>query len=142
MKKIGVIYWSGTGNKKLMAEAVLKGASSTDSEVTISDVNKIKIDEVSKYDAIALGCPAMGFESVEESVMLPFVKGLNGLITGKKIALFGSYGWGIGEWMEDWEKQIEAFGGVLIQEGLKVEEEPGDDELRECHELGANLLLT
>lgn len=132
--KTAVIYWSGTGNTEQMASAIAEGA---DAELfTISEFN----GDIAAYDRIAFGCPAMGDEVLEESDFEPFFSDVEGSLNGKTIALFGSYGWGDGQWMRDWEERVKADGAVIVNgEGLIVNETPSDDDLELCKSLGAKL---
>ena len=104
---ISVVYWSGTGNTQAMAEAVVEGIKAAGQEAELLEVGNADAKIVAAVDALALGCPAMGAEVLEESEMEPFVEELESLVSGKKILLFGSYGWGDGEWMRDWADRIE-----------------------------------
>lgn len=132
--KTAVIYWSGTGNTEVMAQAVAQGAGA---EIfSVSDFSG-NIDE---YDAIAFGCPAMGSEVLEESEFEPFFGAVEGKLSGKKVALFGSYGWGDGEWMRNWEDRTKSAGAVLVNnEGLIANEFPSDEALDLCRQLGKAL---
>lgn len=131
--KTAVIYWSGTGNTEAMANAVAEGAGV--SAVTVSDFSGSAAD----YDAFAFGCPAMGAEVLEEDEFEPFFTGIEGELSGKKVALFGSYGWGDGEWMRNWQDRVKAAGAELVAEGLIANEAPDDDALESCKKLGALL---
>ena len=135
MNKTAVIYWSGTGTTQAMAEAVAQGA-----EGQLFAVSEISAAEAAAYDALALGCPAMGDEVLEENEFEPFFSELEGSLAGKKVALFGSYGWGDGQWMRDWWERTEADGALLVgSEGLIVQEAPDEDGLAKCRDLGASL---
>ncbi|MBR3025296.1 MAG: flavodoxin domain-containing protein, partial [Oscillospiraceae bacterium] len=94
--KTAVIYWSGTGNTEAMAKAIAEGAGAD--IFTVSEFG----GSVSDYDVIAFGCPAMGAEVLEEEEFEPFFTSVEGSLSGKKVILFGSYGWGDGEWMRNW----------------------------------------
>ncbi|MBQ9198032.1 MAG: flavodoxin [Clostridia bacterium] len=138
MSKLAVIYWSGTGNTEAMANAVADGAKEKGAEVdllTCADVNG-----VSAYEAIALGCPAMGAEELEDGEFLPMLESIEGALSGKKVALFGSYGWGDGEWMRSWESRCAEKGIALAAESLIVNEAPDDDGIAKCKALGAALV--
>lgn len=133
--KTAVIYWSGTGNTEQMAEAVAEGAGAELFTVSAFSGN------ISDYDRIAFGCPAMGAEVLEEDEFEPFFTSAEGSLSGKTIALFGSYGWGDGEWMRNWEERVKSAGAVLVNgEGLIVNEAPDDDALESCKALGAELV--
>lgn len=130
-----VIYWSGTGNTERMAKAVAEGAGVE--AVSVSDFK----GDIAAFDAIALGSPAMGDEVLEESEFEPFFAGIEGKISGKKIALFGSYDWGDGQWMRTWEDRVKAAGAELVNgAGIISNLEPSDDILAQCKELGKALV--
>lgn len=109
MSKISVVYWSQSGNTAAMAEAVAKGVTDAGKEAEIVFVSSASIDELKSETAFALGCPAMGAEVLEEGEMEPFVTELEGCVAGKTIGLFGSYGWGDGEWMRDWVERMRSI---------------------------------
>lgn len=133
--KTAVIYWSGTGNTEAMAKAVAEGAGAE--LFAVSDFS----GNIADYDAIAFGCPSMGAEVLEEDEFEPFFTGIEGELSGKKVALFGSYGWGDGEWMRNWQERVIADGAELIGgEGLIVNEAPSDDDLANCRALGEKLV--
>lgn len=132
--KNAVIYWSGTGNTEMMAKAIAEGAGAELFAVSAFNGN------IADYDRIAFGCSAMGDEVLEEDEFEPFFTSIEGSLAGKTIALFGSYGWGDGEWMRNWEERVKTDGAVLLgDEGLIVNETPSDDDLAKCKELGENL---
>lgn len=132
--KTAVIYWSGTGNTEQMAAAIAESAGAE--LFSVSDFS----GDISGYDRIAFGCPAMGAEVLEEDEFEPFFASVESSLSGKTIALFGSYGWGDGEWMRNWEERAKAAGAVLINgEGLMVNETPDDDAIADCKALGAEL---
>ena len=139
MKKVAVVYWSGTGNTEAMASAVLEGAKAAGADAEIFTSAEFNASMVSGYDAIAFGCPAMGAEFLEETEFEPMFESLKGSLTGKRVALFGSYGWGDGEWMRSWEADCEASGIDLACESYICNETPGDDEKAECVALGKAL---
>jgi len=109
---ISVVYWSGTGNTQAMAEAVAEGIKAAGQEAELLEVGDADAKTVAEEAAFALGCPAMGAEVLEESEMEPFVEELESYVSGKKILLFGSYGWGDGEWMRDWADRMKNAGSV------------------------------
>ncbi|WP_330617921.1 flavodoxin [Mobilitalea sibirica] len=137
MKKVVVIYWSGTGNTKAMAEAVAEGC--TDMEVRLLQVSEASVDHVAEADAVAFGCPAMGSEELDDTEMEPFIASLSDNVVNKPIVLFGSYGWGNGEWMADWEDRMLDLGAKLITEGLIINEMPDEEGIKKCKELGKTL---
>lgn len=140
MKKLTVIYWSGTGNTEKMAEAIAEGAKIDGVNVILKSVSDASTDEVFDSDAIALGCPSMGAEELEDGEMEPFVEGLNkDKIKNKPIVLFGSYDWGDGEWMRNWEVRMKEYGANVITEGLIVNSTPDEAGLNQCRELGEKL---
>jgi flavodoxin I len=141
LKGISVIYWSGTGNTKQMAEAIAEGARREGAEVVLVPVSEATKADVAIADGIALGCPAMGDEALEETEMEPFVSSFekDGL-KGKPLALFGSYDWGDGQWMREWVTRMQACRGQLVNEGLIVRNAPDEAGLDKCRELGARLV--
>ncbi|WP_276948088.1 flavodoxin [Enterocloster lavalensis] len=137
MDKIYVVYWSQTGNTEVMAEAVGQGIRESGREVETLTVSQITEDTLKEVQAFALGCPAMGDEVLEESEMEPFMEQLDPMISGKQIGLFGSYGWGDGQWMREWQDRVMADGAVVAGgEGVIAQEMPDEDVLAACRNLG------
>ena len=140
MSKVAVVYWSGTGNTEAMAMAVAEGAKGKGAEVSVITAAEFSPEQVGEYSAIAFGCPSMGSEQLEESEFEPMFAGLEGSLNGKKVALFGSYGWGDGQWMRDWCERAKEDGAQLFSdEGLICNETPDDDVQAACRKLGADL---
>lgn len=139
MKKVAVIYWSGTGNTEAMAEAVLAGMKDGGADAVMLTPDQVDAASVGKYDAIAFGCPAMGSEMLEESEFEPMFSSVKGSLGGKKIALFGSYGWGDGDWMQIWEDDCRAAGINLVHDSVICNGEPDAQALAKCKALGAAL---
>ena len=139
MSKVAVVYWSGTGNTAAMAGAVEEGAKKRGAEVSVFGPDKFTADMVSEYDGIAFGCPAMGAEVLEESVFDPMFTDIEGSLSGKSIALFGSYGWGDCLWVRDWEDRCKSAGAKLACDSVMANNAPGEDALEECRDLGAAL---
>lgn len=137
---VSVVYWSGTGNTQAMAEAVAEGIREGGAEAVLLEVGNADAAALAGGNAFALGCPSMGAEQLEESEMEPFVEALEPLVSGKRILLFGSYGWGDGEWMRDWAERMKNAGAALIrEEGLIANEAPDDEALEECRAAGKEL---
>lgn len=139
MKKIAVVYWSGTGNTEAMACAVAEGAREKGAAATVFTASKFLADQVSGYDAIAFGCPSMGSEQLEETEFEPMFMDCESVLRGKKVALFGSYGWGNGEWMRDWEERCAEDGVDLVGDSVICCGSPDDGALSACRALGAAL---
>ncbi len=139
MSKVAVVFWSGTGNTEAMAGAVEAGAKNNGAEVSVFGPDDFTADKVAGFDAIAFGCPAMGAEVLEESSFDPMFSSVESALTGKKIALFGSYGWGDGQWMRDWEDRCKAAGAQLACESVMANNTPDEDALSACRDLGAAL---
>ncbi len=139
MRKIAVVYWSGTGNTEAMASAVLEGAKEKGAEAVLFTAPEFDASMVDSYDAIAFGCPSMGSEQLEETEFEPMFSACESALKGKKIALFGSYGWGDGEWMRTWEETCLSDGAVLACESVICNEAPDDEALAGCRALGAAL---
>lgn len=140
MSKAAVIYWSQTGNTQQMAEAVAQGITDAGAEAEVFTVSDISAQDAAQYTRLALGCPAMGSEVLEEEEFAPFFEALQGSLSGKKVALFGSYGWGDGEWMRTWEDTCRKDGAVLVSESVICNAEPGEDGVEQCEALGADLV--
>lgn len=135
MGKIAVIYWSGTGNTAAMAEEIVKGINENGSEADLFSVDAFS-GNISDYEKIAFGCPSMGDEVLEESEFEPFFEKIENSLGGKKVALFGSYGWGDGKWMRDWQERVESKGANLFSEGLIVNSFPDANAKEQCYALG------
>ncbi|MBO6163973.1 MAG: flavodoxin [Lachnospiraceae bacterium] len=132
-----VVFWSQTGNTQAMAEAIAEGIQAAGKEAEVLEMDGMSAADLNGEAVFALGCPAMGDEVLEEDVVEPFVAELEGSVSGKKVALFGSYGWGDGQWMRDWTERMKNAGAVIIGgEGLIVNETPEDDGLEACRALG------
>lgn len=139
MSKVAVVYWSSTGNTEAMANAVAEGARNAGAEVSLLETSAFSADKVEEFDAIAFGCPAMGAEVLEEDEFDPMFTACESKLSGKKIGLFGSYGWGDGEWMADWENRCKDDGAVLAAESVICQETPDDEAVEKCKALGAAL---
>ena len=139
MNKIAIVYWSGTGNTEAMAEAVKAGAEEKGAEAVLVAPGDFTPDAAAAYGAVAFGCPAMGAEVLEEDEFQPMFDAVKGSLGGKAVALFGSYGWGGGEWMRAWEDDCAASGIQLTAESVICADAPDDDALAACRALGAAL---
>ena len=140
MKKIAVVFWSGTGNTEAMASAVADGAKAKGADVTVFTASQFNASKLDAFDAVAFGCPAMGAEVLEESEFAPMFEDCKAKLSGKKIALFGSYGWGDGEWMRNWEESCKEAGANLVCDSVICQEEPDDEATDACKALGAALV--
>ena len=137
---ISVVYWSGTGNTQAMAEAVAEGIKAAGQEAELLEVGNADAATVAAGNAFALGCPSMGSEQLEEAEMEPFIEEIESLVSGKTILLFGSYGWGDGQWMRDWQERTSLAGAEIVSgEGLILNETPDESGLEQCRELGKQL---
>lgn len=139
MSKVAVVYWSGTGNTQAMADAVATGVQEAGAEVQVLEASSFGADQMDAYDAVAFGCPSMGSEQLEESEFEPMFTDCEAKLSGKKIALFGSYGWGDGEWMRNWEQICTDDGAVLACDSVICNEAPDDDAVEACKALGKAL---
>lgn len=140
MKKVSIIYWSGTGNTEIMAQAIKEGASSGSDAVKLLRVEDASTNDIIEADAVALGCPSMGAEVLEDDFMEPFVASLKDVnFSGKTVVLFGSYDWGDGEWMRDWADRMKGYGANIIADGLILRLTPDEAGLQECKNLGMSL---
>ena len=139
MNKVAIVYWSGTGNTEAMAKAVEEGVKEKGAEAVLFTPGEFDASKVEGFDAIAFGCPAMGNEVLEESEFDPMFGSVESSLNGKKIAIFGSYGWGDGQWMRDWEERCRNAGAVLAVDPLTVNDAPDADGVSACKALGAAL---
>ena len=135
--KTAVVYWSGTGNTEAMAGSVAEGAKSAGTEVSVFTASDFSADMVDRFDYIAFGCPSMGSEQLEDSEFEPMFNACEAKLSSKKIGLFGSYGWGDGEWMRSWEDRVRDAGATLVGgEGVIANEAPDEDAQAACEKLG------
>ena len=140
MKKTAVVYWSSTGNTEAMAQAVLEGMKEAGAEAVLLTPDAVDVSALAGMDAIAFGCPAMGSEVLEECEFEPMFSGCKNRLGGKSVGLFGSYGWGDGQWMRDWAQRAQDDGAQLFsEEGFICNETPDDDVQAACRKLGADL---
>ena len=137
---IKIVFWSGSGNTEEMAGAVADGVKGAGASAEVIEVSSANAAELAKDNVFALGCPSMGSEQLEETEMEPFVEELESLVSGKKILLFGSYGWGDGEWMRDWVERMVNAGAVMVEdEGIICNDAPDDDTVEALKAAGAKL---
>ena len=139
MSKVAVVYWSGTGNTEMMAQKVQEGAKAAGAEASLFTASEFNSDMMDQYDAVAFGCPSMGAEELEDTEFLPMFQDCESKLNGKKIALFGSYGWGDGEWMRTWEETCTDDGAVFACDYVICNETPDEDAKAACIEMGKAL---
>ncbi len=139
MGKTAVVYWSGTGNTEQMAQAVAAGAIGAGQQVDLFEASQFDTGTIGFYDSLAFGCPSMGAEQLEEQEFEPMFDNCRDHLQGKRIALFGSYGWGDGQWMRNWEKDCVDLGAVLVCDCVICNEAPEDDAISQCKALGSAL---
>lgn len=138
--KIAVVYWSGTGNTQAMAEAMVEGAKSAGAEVELFSVDAFAPDRMKDYEGFLFGCPAMGCEVLEETEFEPFYAEAQGQLAGVPVGLFGSYGWGSGEWMQDWKQRSEQAGAKVYGDGMMINNVPDEAGLAQCREFAAGFV--
>ena len=136
MSKTAVIYWSGTGNTAAMADAVLEGMKGAGADAALLTPDQVNADVLADLTGVAMGCPAMGAEVLEESEFDPMFQAIKGSLGGKKVALFGSYGWGDGEWMRTWESDCNDAGASLACDSVICAGYPDADALQACKDMG------
>lgn len=136
MSKVAVVYWSGTGNTEVMAHKVVEGAQKAGADVSLFFATEFNSEMMDKFDSVAFGCPSMGAEVLEESEFAPMFRACESQLKDKKIALFGSYGWGDGEWMRDWEADCRHLGAKLVCDSVICNETPDSDGEAACLDLG------
>ena len=140
MNEIIVAYWSQTGNTQAMAEAVGEGIQAAGKKALVAEIGSVSMDALKNASAFAMGCPAMGAEVLEEAEMEPFVMEVETFASGKNIGLFGSYGWGDGEWMRNWAERMTTAGASVVGgEGVICQEAPDEEALENCRALGKAL---
>lgn len=139
MSKVAVVYWSGTGNTEQMAQAVLDGAKGAGADAELFACSEFSASKVADYDGLAFGCPAMGDEVLEEGEFDPMFTECEAALSGKKIVLFGSYGWGDGAWMENWKERCASDGAVLATDPVICMNAPEDDTVESLKAAGAAL---
>ena len=139
MSKVAVVYWSGTGNTEAMAASVVEGIKEKGAEAVLLTAAEFDASMMDNFDVVAFGCPSMGAEQLEESEFEPMFSACEPKLKDKKIALFGSYGWGDGEWMRTWEETCAADGAVLVCDSVICNDAPDDDAAAACKALGAAL---
>ena len=137
MGKIAIVYWSGTGNTEAMANFVAEGAGG---QADLFTPGEFSADLISSYSALAFGCPSMGAEQLEEAEFEPMFEAVKPRLSGKTIGLFGSYGWGGGDWMREWEKRMAERGARIVGgEGVIALESPDGDAEKQLKSLGEEL---
>ena len=139
MSKVAVVYWSGTGNTEEMANKVAEGAKAAGAEVEVISADDFDGTDISSFDGVAFGCPAMGDEELEDSVFQPVFEACEPKLAGKKVALFGSYGWGVGEWMRSWETTAKGYGAQLAAGSVICADAPDEEARSACESLGKTL---
>ena len=139
MSKVAVVYWSGTGNTEAMAVSVADGVKKAGGEAVVLTSGEFDSSMILSFDAIAFGCPAMGAEELEEDEFEPMFSACESELNGKRIALFGSYGWGDGEWMRNWEETCTQDGAVLACDSVTCNDAPDDEACAACEALGKAL---
>lgn len=137
MSKMAVVYWSGTGNTETMAKAVAAGARAAGADVELVTATDFGAAQLDTLDGVAFGCPAMGCEQLEENEFEPMFAACAGKLCGKRVGLFGSYGWGNGEWMQEWEETCRRSGALLAADSVICNGTPDGDALAACRALGA-----
>ncbi len=142
MDRIAIVYWSGRGATKQMTEYVKTGIEAVGKHADVYVASDFGINQMNCYDKIAFGCPAMGNEELEPSEFEPMFQEIEPALKGKKVVLFGSYGWGEGQWMLDWEVRVYNAGALLMDHGLIARDEPDEEARIECENLGTTLAVS
>ncbi len=139
MAKSAIVYWSGTGNTAAMADKIFDSAKESGADVELFNASEFGANKVDEFDFIAFGCPSMGCEQLEDMEFEPMFEQCKPKLKGKNIALFGSYGWGGGEWMSTWEEDCKNFGANLAFDSIICNDAPDDEALAKCEELGKTM---
>ncbi len=138
--KLAIVYWSGTGNTEAMANAMAEGAKEAGAAVDLLSVDEFNVDKLADFDGVLFGCPAMGNEVLEEAEFEPMFAELEAKLAGVPVGLFGSYGWGSGEWMADWKKRCVDDGAKVYGDGVIINDVPDEDGLQQCREYAAGFV--
>ena len=125
--RIAVIYYSSTGNTEAMATLIAEGARQGGAQADVLPVSQCDRSILDQYDILAFGCPASGQEELDDMEFLPFYESIETQLRGRHVAIFGSFGWGDGQWMRDWEQRVIDSGALLFEQGCAVQEEPGPE---------------
>ena len=133
-----IVFWSGTGNTEKMANIIAQGITEEGKTAEVINVSDADENTFDGEDILVLGCPSMGDEVLEEGEFEPFIESISGKVSGKKVALFGSYGWGDGQWMRDFEERMTSYGANVVVDSLIVNSEPEDDS-EECIDFGKSV---
>lgn len=137
MSKVAIIFYSQTGNTEELAKEIAAGVRAAGGEAVLMKPQEVK--HIRNYDSVALGCPAMGFEEIDDDIFEPMYNAIKDDLPQKKVMLFGSYGWGGGEWMRTWEEEIAKEGVQLAAESVICCETPNSEVMEECRQLGKKL---
>ena len=136
MAKVAVVFWSGTGHTEKMAQCIMDGLKAGGADAELFPVSQFSADKLDSYDKIAFGCPAMGAEELEPDEFEPFFASIESKLSGRKIALFGSYEWADGEWMQTWVERAKRDGADVFEEGLIAYDDPDEEAQKKCKEFG------
>lgn len=134
-----IVYWSGTGNTETMAKLIASGIEESGKKAEVISVSDANPDIFDDEEIVILGCSAMGDEVLEEGEFDPFIDSIASKVANKKVALFGSYGWGDGQWMREWQDRMSGYGAILIDDGLIVNEDPDAEGSEKCKEFGRDI---
>ena len=140
MNKISLVYYSATGNTEQMAKAIEEGIVEAGGKVTVYKASEMNKEDILSSDVIVMGSSATGAEVIDENDMLPFMEEAGDKFKGKKVYIFGSYGWGGGEYADNWKTQLEGFGAKIVAMPILANENPSDDELAQLKEIGKKLV--
>ncbi len=139
MKKVSIIYWSKGGNVEILANIISDELEENDVEVNLKQVGESDINDILQADAIALGSPAMDKDKIEQNEMEPFINKLKELNINKKVILFGTYGWGQAEFINEWERRMNSYGFNVVGK-LAIGEAPSDEQIKKLKDLSKNLI--
>lgn len=139
MEKVYVVYWSQTGNTETMANMLKSGVEAAGATAELLEASNADADTLAQASGFAIGCPAMGAEELEDSVVEPLVEALESKVAGKNLVLFGSYDWGDGQWMRDWEARMTGAGAVMVAPPVICNNTPDEEGLANCKALGEAL---
>ncbi|MGN2370353.1 flavodoxin [Clostridium cagae] len=134
-----IIYWSGTGNTEAMANLIAKGIEDLEVKTELINISNANVDSLKDENIVVLGCPSMGDEELEGGEFLPLLENVQDDLKNKKVILFGSYGWGDGQWMRSWEEEMTASGVNVALEPLIVNYTPEGESEEQCIQYGREI---
>lgn len=135
MAKIVIIYASGLGRTKLMAETIAEGVKTVPGiKLILKNAYDFNVNDLVDADVIILG--GSTYKGELNKAMLPVLTKMASLDLKDKVGMaFGSYGWS-GEGVPTIIKKMKEMGMNVIEPGLMVKQEPKKEDLEKCFNMG------